>query len=192
MPEPTSSSTPIPPYKLPLAPPLSPSDPALLTHVQSVWDRIRPNSPIYSIFLSEIRIVSAARGRIVAELDLAPVHLNSKRILHGAVSGALCDWAGGMAIASMGLDQTGVSTDMHLSYISAAREGETLEIEAWVTRCGKSLGFTGFEIRKKIVKNDDDGKAGRKGGEVVATGSHTKYLNFFQEPPKKQNGEAKN
>ncbi|KAK4223505.1 HotDog domain-containing protein [Podospora fimiseda] len=157
-----------------LAPPGTPSDPSILAHVQHTWDLIRPNSAIYNILLSDIRLVSAANGRIIAHLDLLPVHTNSKGILHGAVSGTLCDWAGGMAIASTGLDKTGVSTDMHVSYVSTAKAGDTLEIEAWVSRAGKSLGFTGFEIRRGIMTDD-----GRKGS-VVVTGSHTKYLMFGQ------------
>ncbi|KAK3984745.1 HotDog domain-containing protein [Cladorrhinum sp. PSN332] len=157
-----------------LAPPGTSSDPSILAHVQHTWDLIRPNSAIYNILLSDIRLVSAANGRIVAHLDLLPVHLNSKGILHGAVSGTLCDWAGGMAIASTGLHKTGVSTDMHVSYCSTAKAGDTLEIEAWVSRAGKSLGFTGFEIRRGVTTKDG------KRGSVVATGSHTKYLMFGQ------------
>ncbi|KAK0727569.1 HotDog domain-containing protein [Lasiosphaeria miniovina] len=185
MAEPAPAPTPTPP--LILAPAGSPSDPSILAHVQGVWDRIRPDSAIYGILLSEIRLVSAARGRVVALLDLAPVHLNSKRILHGAVSGTLCDWAGGMAIASTGADRTGVSTDMHVSFVSPAREGDTLEIEAWVTRAGKSLGFTAFEIRK-VVPAGSGAKASGAKGPVVASGSHTKYLSFYQPPPSNQSG----
>lgn len=72
---------------------------------------------------------------------------------------------------------TGVSTDMHLSYCSTAREGDTLEVEAWVSRRGKKLGFTGFEIRKRV-----EGGGWERGerGEVVVVGSHTKYLPFGQ------------
>ncbi|KXX78785.1 Acyl-coenzyme A thioesterase 13 [Madurella mycetomatis] len=156
-----------------------------LDHVKAVWSRIRPHSAIYNIFLSGVRLVSASpEGRILAHLDLLPVHLNSKRILHGAVSATLCDWAGGMAIAAAtGLAQTGVSTDMHLSYVSTAGEGDTLEIEAWVTRAGRNLGFTRCEIRKGVTTTATSatpGADGRKKGPVVAEGSHTKYLSFGQ------------
>ncbi len=142
---------------------------AILAYVQKHWDGIRPNSPIYSIFFSEIRLVSAVDGRIVAHLPLTNVHINSKKILHGAVSATLVDWAGGMAIASTGREKTGVSVDIHVSYVSAAKEGDTLEVEAWVNRAGKTLAYTAVEIRKL-------GDGGRK-GPVVASGSHTKYLN---------------
>lgn len=164
-----------------------------LEHVAAVWSRIRPNSAIYDILLSGVRLVSASpEGRVVAHLDLLPVHLNSKRILHGAVSATLCDWAGGLAIAAAtGRAQTGVSADMHLSYVSTAGEGDTLEIEAWVTRAGRHLGFTRCEIRKGVTTTTAAATAtntsatsgvdgsGRK-GPVVAEGSHTKYLSFGQ------------
>ncbi|KAK4185435.1 putative thioesterase [Podospora australis] len=152
-----------------------PSDPAILSHVDTIWqEKIKPNSGIYRILLSDIHLVSAAHGRIIATLLLREIHTNSKKTLHGAVSGALCDWAGGMAIASTGLHITGVSTDMHVSYVSTAQAGDTLEIEAWVTRTGQNLGFTCFEIRRGVT-----GANGVK-GPVVAAGSHTKYLKFGQ------------
>ncbi len=146
--------------------------PSALTHVQQHWDGIRPNSPIYSIFFSSIELVSATsdpQGRVVARLPLAAVHINSKGILHGAVSAALVDWAGGMAIAAgTGRDRTGVSVDIHISYVGPAKAGDVLEVEAWVNRAGATLAYTSVEIRKV-------GAGGERGG-VVATGSHTKYL----------------
>ncbi len=137
-----------------------------------MWDGIKLTSAIYTILLSNIRIVSAAPGRVVAQLELEPVHLNSKKILHGAVSATIIDWAGGMAIASTGLDKTGVSADIHITYVSTACEGDMLEVEAWTSKVGKSLGFTLVEIRKATSN-------GQKGS-VVATGSHTKFLKFAQ------------
>jgi acyl-coenzyme A thioesterase 13 len=141
----------------------------ILAHVQRVWDRIRPNSTIYRVLLSDIQLSSATHGRVIARLRLQPVHLNSKGTLHGSVSATIVDWAGGMAIASTGLDKTGVSTDIHISYVSPARDGQEIEIEAWVSRVGRNLGYTMVEIRKA---GDDPGSK----GPVVCTGSHTKYL----------------
>ncbi|KAB5550827.1 HotDog domain-containing protein [Coniochaeta sp. 2T2.1] len=145
------------------------ADADILSHVKNVWDGIRPNSTIYRLLLSDLEWVSASHGRIIARLRLQPVHLNSKRTLHGSVSATIVDWAGGMAIASTGLNKTGVSTDIHVSYVSAAKDNDLVEIEAWVNRVGRSLAYTTVEIRKVA------GEAGGK-GLVVCTGSHTKYL----------------
>lgn len=141
----------------------------VLVHVQKAWDSIRPNSAIYRLLLSELQWVSATHGRIIVRLRLQPIHLNSKRTLHGSVSATIVDWAGGMAIASTGLQKTGVSTDIHISYVSTAKEDDMIEIEAWVSRVGRSLAYTMVEIRK--IGSDMDSK-----GPIVCTGSHTKYL----------------
>jgi acyl-coenzyme A thioesterase 13 len=146
---------------------------ATLAHVQKHWASIESNSPVYGFFFPRISIVSAVQGsgRVVARLPLEKQHINSKGILHGSVSATLVDWAGGMSIAAAkGLDRTGVSVDIHVSYVGAAREGETLEIESWVSKVGRNLAFTQVEIRKA-------GPAAGEKGPVVATGSHTKYLN---------------
>ena len=139
---------------------------AVLAHVQQHWAAMQPRSPVYNFFFSEIALVSAVstpQARVVARFPVRAVHVNSKGGLHGAVSAALVDWAGGMALAASGLESTGVSVDIHVSYASAAREGDDIEVEAWVVRRGRSVGFTGVEIRKV-------------GGGIVATGSHTKFI----------------
>ncbi|KAL1889256.1 hypothetical protein Sste5346_009010 [Sporothrix stenoceras] len=167
---------------------------ATLQHVRAHWAGIQPNSPIYGLFFSGIRIVDARRedvgsaatsgGRILARLPIVPIHVNSKNILHGAVSAALVDWAGGMAIAAAtGKNQTGVSVDIHISYVAAARAGDELEIEAWVQRVGRSLAYTSVEIRQvpKAKEGDaavDANSPVKTRGPVVAAGSHTKYVAF--------------
>ena len=74
------------------------------------------------------------------------------------------DWAGGMALASMGMPSTGVSVDIHVSYMGTATEGDNIFIGGKVTGSGRTLSFT--EI--KITKDGLDGK-------LVASGTHTKY-----------------
>lgn len=71
-----------------------------------------------------------------------------------------------MAIATHGLEQTGLSVDIHVSYISTAKENDTLTIEGKTTKVGRNLGFTTVNIFK-----------GQEGNlTLVATGSHTKYI----------------
>ena len=138
-----------------------------LEHVQQVWDRMRPNSPIYDFLLGNVRLTSADHGIVKAHLKVDEVHLNSKATLHGTVSACLTDWAGGLAIASQGLDKTGVSTDIHTTYLSTAMRGDWLEIEGKANKVGNTLAFTTVTIRKLV-----DGSP----GPVVATGTHTKYV----------------
>ncbi|EYE97304.1 PaaI family thioesterase [Aspergillus ruber CBS 135680] len=138
-----------------------------LKHVHTVWERMRTNSPIYAFLLDQVEICHAENGVVRARLQVAPQHINSKGTLHGAFSACVTDWAGGLAIASCGLDSTGVSADIHVSYLSAATTNDWLEIEGRADKVGKNLAFTTISISKK-------GSAGELA--IVARGSHTKYI----------------
>lgn len=104
---------------------------------------------------------------MTSRLTLGKNHVNSRGTIHGAVSAALVDWSGGLAIATHGLDKTGASIDIHVTYIGAAQVGETIEVEAVANKVGKSIAFTTIRIYKLV-----DGKQ----GSMVATASHTKYI----------------
>lgn len=143
----------------------SPPDP--LASVNACWANISA-SPVYSFFFSDIEIVSASVGSVLARLTLGPKHMNTKNTLHGSVSATIVDWAGGLAIASHGLEKTGLSTDIHVSYCSGAVLGEVLTIEAKTTKVGRNLGFTVVTVYKAV---GDEAK-----GMIVAHGTHTKYI----------------
>lgn len=143
-----------------------PSEKTPIEHVQSCWDRISQNSPVYSFFFSDIVLVSATNGSMVASLKVHPNLLNSKGGLHGSVSATIVDWAGGMAIASTGLEKTGLSTDIHVSYVSTAKLGDVLTIEGNVSKAGRNMGFTTVTI----YKGEGEHKT------IVAHGTHTKYI----------------
>ena len=139
-----------------------------LDHVQEVWERMKDKSPIYQYILTDVQLLAASStGSVNASLLVKPVHLNSKGTLHGTISACLIDWAGGMAIAATGMEKTGSSTDMHISFVSAAKEGDTLRIKSTASKVGGTLAFTSVEISKAA----DHGEVS-----VVATGSHTKYV----------------
>ncbi|RPB02494.1 thioesterase family protein [Choiromyces venosus 120613-1] len=137
-------------------------------NVEQVWARIRENSPIYNFALSSVKITSVSKGHVIATLRVEPNHLNSKNTLHGTVTTCIIDWMGSMVIASHGLQKTGVSTDIHASFVGFAAEGEELIIEGRSEKIGRSLAFVSVLIQKV-----------KEGGEkqVVSKGSHTKYIN---------------
>lgn len=136
---------------------------AALQHVRAYWAKMLPSSPIYTFLLKDIEIVSSSRGNVIARLNVQSVHMNSKGTLHGTVSACIVDCFGGLVVASTGRDKTGLSTDIHTTYVSTAKEGDILEIEAKASKVGATLAFTTVEIRKE-------------GGSVIATGTHTKYV----------------
>ncbi|KAJ6484463.1 hypothetical protein C8R47DRAFT_1131454 [Mycena vitilis] len=88
-------------------------------------------------------------------------------VLHGSISATLVDLVAGLAITSTGSPKTGLSTDLHVSFVGSAREGETLWIEGIAERVGATLAFT----RVRIEKESSEGER-----MLVATGSHTKYV----------------
>jgi acyl-coenzyme A thioesterase 13 len=142
-----------------------------LESVEACWQRVSTSSPVYEFFFKEIRIISATHGSMTAELPVSANLLNSKGGLHGSVSATIVDWAGGMAIASTGLEKTGLSTDIHVSYVSTAKLGDTLTIEGNTSKVGRNMGFTTVTI----YKGEGEKKA------VVAHGTHTKYILRDQE-----------
>lgn len=137
-------------------------------HVQSLMDHLRTSSPIYKLMLSTMTLTSVTRGTVLTRLVLSPEHLNSRGGLHGAVSATIIDFTTGLAIASWDLrPATGASVDMHITYVSAAKEGDVLEVESRADKVGGSISF----VRITISKVAEDGAK-----TIVTLGQHTKYL----------------
>jgi acyl-coenzyme A thioesterase 13 len=146
----------------------APNDPDILAHVEKFWEGRKPSSPIYQFLLGDIKITYASKGVVRARLRLTNNHVNTHGGIHGSVSATLIDWVGGIAIAAWdNRSKTGVSTDIHISYQSSAKSGDTIEIEGKAGKVGGSLAFTTATIWKVV----DD-----KQGPIVATGSHTKFV----------------
>lgn len=145
-------------------------------HVQAVIDRLIANSPIYTLLLSSIQLVSTAKGTVTTRLALEETHVNSRGTLHGAVSATIIDFVTGLAVASWDLrETTGASVDMHISYLGTAGVGDTLEVVATAEKVGGSLSFSRIRIEKVLA----DGGLG-----LVTLGQHTKYGRQVKDVPK--------
>jgi acyl-coenzyme A thioesterase 13 len=137
-------------------------------HIEELVKTKIPASPIYAFLLSDISITAASKGTVVARITLADCHMNAANSLHGAVSAAFVDWAGGMAIATHDLrEKTGVSVDIHVTYQSGAKVGDVIEIEGIAEKVGGSLGFT-----KVTVFKVEEGVRGK----ILISATHTKYV----------------
>jgi acyl-coenzyme A thioesterase 13 len=71
------------------------------------------------------------------------------------------------AVASHGLEKTGASIDLHVTYFGTAQVGGIIEVEAVATRVGSSVAFTTIKIYRVI-----DGEQ----GPIVATALYTKCI----------------
>ncbi|EMR68465.1 hypothetical protein MGN70_001317 [Eutypa lata] len=145
------------------------NDETIRSHIEQIVATTLPNSAIYNFLLSSVRIRSASKGNVRARLTLTSNHVNSRGGIHGAVSAAVVDWAGGMAIATWDLrEKTGVSVDIHVRYLSSAGVGDEVEIEGVAEKVGNSVAFTKVVISKVVE--------GGEVGPVIASGTHTKYV----------------
>jgi acyl-coenzyme A thioesterase 13 len=143
---------------------------SVASHVEQVWATKITTSQPYNILIPDIKLVSATSdGRVIGQLVLEDKHVNSLGGIHGTTSAAIVDFTAGMSIvAKSGGQKTGVSTDIHISYVASAKVGDTVEVECWLNKLGRNLAYTSMEIRK-VVKAGEDKK-------VLVTGSHTKYV----------------
>ncbi|CAO3696724.1 unnamed protein product [Rhizopus stolonifer] len=99
--------------------------------------------------LPGLKLTDTQNGNISAEFQIKRHHLNRLGSVHGGLLATVVDIGGSLAVASKGLYATGVSTDINISYISGAKEGETVSIKARVDKLGKTLAFTTVELYSK-------------------------------------------
>ncbi|KAJ3321402.1 hypothetical protein HDV06_004387 [Boothiomyces sp. JEL0866] len=96
-------------------------------------------------------------------MKVEDMHLNMNDKLFGGVIATLIDIGGSLAIAQkVKGPNVGVSTDMTMSFLSAAVKDDIVRIESTCHKSGKSLAFTKVDL---FVKD-----------RMIATGSHTKYV----------------
>ncbi|XP_069701580.1 acyl-coenzyme A thioesterase 13-like isoform X2 [Periplaneta americana] len=111
-----------------------------------------------------VKILNAGEGRLQAELVLGPEHLNPKGTLHGGMTATLVDVLPSVGFRTHQRGVIGATLDLRISYLKAAEEGETIVIDCNTLKVGKTLVFLDAEIKKKQT------------GELIAKGSHTKYI----------------
>ncbi|KAI5647046.1 thioesterase superfamily domain-containing protein [Phthorimaea operculella] len=115
--------------------------------------------------LSKVKVICCDKGKMVTELKVGPEHLNQRGTLHGGFIAHLVDAVSTYALtANDNVDTRGVSIDLSVSYFTAAREGDNIEVEAITKKLGKKIAFLEVEVRLKET------------GQVLASGRHTKYV----------------
>ncbi|KAI9480915.1 MAG: esterase [Benjaminiella poitrasii] len=130
--------------------------------VQKVLKSFLSEGGYDSHVLPGLKVLHSESGRVSAEFDVEKKHLNRLGSVHGGLLATVVDIGGSLAIASKGLYATGVSTDINISYISGAKQGETITVDAHVDRLGKTLAFTSVKMYSK--------------GRLVALGRHNKFV----------------
>ncbi len=83
--------------------------------------------------------------------------------LHGGFIATLVDSLTTIAVMTTPVGVPGVSVDLSVSYLKAAKIGEKITMDAEVTKVGKTLAFTTASL---VNAN----------GDIVAQGKHIKHI----------------
>lgn len=136
---------------------------AVTQTARAAWERMISGTR-FSTILKKVKLITASEGKCVAEMTVGEEHSNDFGTLHGAMTATLVDNVSTLALVTSKREAYGVSVDMHLTYMKGAAIGEDIVITANTQRAGKTLAFLDVLITKK------------NGGDIVAKGSHTKYV----------------
>ena len=121
----------------------------------------------FNSVLQKVSFVDGDIGRCVASLKIEQEHCNYYGTLHGGCTATLVDVISTYALiedTEESLTHLGVSVNMNIDYMKAAKLGSEILIDAQLKKRGKQLAFLDVEIRDK-EKND-----------LIAKGSHTKFI----------------
>jgi phenylacetic acid degradation protein PaaD len=91
-------------------------------------------------------LVEAATGFAVVRASVGPDHLNFNGTCHGGFTFALADIAFGIASNSHGTPAAGI--DAHVSYLTAANQGDVLTATAREISRSRRVGTYGIEVTR--------------------------------------------
>ncbi|KTF92504.1 hypothetical protein cypCar_00039141 [Cyprinus carpio] len=126
--------------------------------------RAMVDCPGFDRVLSKVEVLSAAPGKVVCELKVEEEHTNRGGTLHGGLTATLVDVISTTAIMYSERGAPGVSVDMNITYMNAAKIGEDVLITAQVLKQGRTLAFATVDLTNKA------------NGKLIAQGRHTKHL----------------
>ncbi|CAL8397218.1 unnamed protein product [Gadus morhua 'NCC'] len=122
------------------------------------------DTPGFDRVISKVNVLSASPGKVVCEMKVEEEHTNHGGTLHGGLTATLVDIISTTAIMYSERGSPGVSVDMNITYMNAAKIGEDVLITAQVLKQGKTLAFASVDLINKST------------GKVIAQGRHTKHL----------------
>ncbi|CAN9504011.1 unnamed protein product [Ophioblennius macclurei] len=122
------------------------------------------DTPGFDRVLSKVELVSAVPGKVVCGMQVEEEHTNRGGTLHGGLTATLVDVISTVAIMYSERGAPGVSVDMNITYMNAAKMGEDVLITAQVLKQGRTLAFATVDLTSKAT------------GKLIAQGRHTKHL----------------
>ena len=121
-------------------------------------------SPRFDRVLAGLTVtrVDEQLGEVDTEFVVAEGLQNTYLTLHGGAIATLVDVIGTMALLAKDPTRAGVSVDLSVSYLGAAKAGEMVKCCGRALRVGRKLGFSSVELRRA------------SDGTLLAVGRHTK------------------
>ena len=117
----------------------------------------------YDRVCQHVSILSVGNGNIKATMPVMEEHLNGMGTLHGGCTASVFDTVSTFGLATAEDGKFGVSVDISISYIGAAKLGDTITIES--TALKKKGGIRFADV---VITNQD--------GTLIAKGTHTKAM----------------
>ncbi|KAM9823905.1 acyl-coenzyme A thioesterase 13 [Neosynchiropus ocellatus] len=114
--------------------------------------------------VSKVNFLAAHPGKVVCEMRVEEEHTNRGGTMHGGLTATLVDVISTLAIMNSERGAPGVSVDLNVTYMSAAKVGDDIVITAHVLKEGRTLAFANVDLTNKVT------------GKMIASGRHTKHL----------------
>ncbi|GMR44681.1 hypothetical protein PMAYCL1PPCAC_14876, partial [Pristionchus mayeri] len=119
-------------------------------------------SKSFSSITNTCRVLKADEGKVSVEFEVDDRMANHFGTLHGGCSATMVDAITTGALMATPRGIAGESIDLHMTYLAAAKLGDTVQLDAEVIRVGKSITFTKAALYRKPDMS------------LIATGLHTK------------------
>ena len=95
------------------------------------------------------RLISVDEGRVQVEMEVGEEHTNPFGTLHGGFTATIVDIVTTSACIATKRESGGVSVNLTVNYLAPANIGDTILVDAQVTRLGRTVAFTTAEIYRK-------------------------------------------
>ncbi|CAI4226228.1 unnamed protein product [Auanema sp. JU1783] len=133
----------------------------------SVLEGIIGRCKNYDTFMKsfgKVRAVVAEEGKAKIEFDVTEELTNNHGTLHGGCAMTIVDICTTTLCAMTPRGVTGVSVNLNMNYLTPAKLGETVVVDARILRMGNTIAYTEAELYLKTS------------GKMVAKGLHTMAL----------------
>ncbi|GJQ81635.1 hypothetical protein Trydic_g8514 [Trypoxylus dichotomus] len=104
--------------------------------------------------MNNVKLISAEKGRCIAEFKVEESHMNYMSGLHGGYSATIVDKYTSVALHTIIDDEyQDVTVNLNMSYLKGARLGDDVLIDARSLKVGENLAF--LEAYLKNKKTDE-------------------------------------